>query len=251
MILARRFSRLPAIAIGIPEEDWGLEDYDERLAATLQAQFGDWILEEDADLGQPEAVAGSTGRGAAGLAAVVEWVAVHAAGGVVSAAAAMAFKRVVSKARDALKGRERPRLHVSRGGAAYLAAADVADRFDARGPFIVEAVEEPSSIAGHDVSELSYVGIEPWVVLLRSNEDKQRYISVVEGGGEILGALAIPLGEWEEMFLPPAEDSAWAQPPPTTPPLVARRAVLKQELSPPPLRGHRRRTQLGADRQSA
>jgi len=56
---------------------------------------------------------------------------------------------------------------VSRGGAAYLAVAEVAERFGEEGELEIEAVEEPSSIAGHDISELSYTGIEPWVPLLR------------------------------------------------------------------------------------
>jgi hypothetical protein len=63
-----RFTRIPAVAIGIPEEDWPLTQYDERVTQTVEAHFGEWILDEDTDLGRPEAVPGSTGRGAAGFA---------------------------------------------------------------------------------------------------------------------------------------------------------------------------------------
>jgi hypothetical protein len=207
-----RFTRLPAIAIGVGEEDWPPDEYGKGADAAIRQHFGDWIFEESENLGRPEPVPGSVGRGAAGVAAVVEWVAVHAAGGVVSVAAGMAFKRVVSRAREALRGGEHPRAYVSRGGAAYLGAAEVAERFGATDPLEIEAVEEPSSIAGEHVTELSYVGLEPWVVFLRSRESRRRYIVVVEGGGEILGALDTPVGEWEEMFLPAAPETAWAQP---------------------------------------
>ena len=102
---------------------------------------------------------------------------------------------------------------VSRGGAAALAAGDVADRFEERDPVEIEAVEEPSSISGRNVSELSYVGLEPWIVLLRNRERRFRYLVVVAADGEILGSVKTPMDEFEGMFLPHPEDSEWAQPP--------------------------------------
>jgi hypothetical protein len=94
-------------------------------------------------------------------------------------------------------------VYVSRGLAASLAADDVAEAFGEPGPLVVEAVEEPSSIAGWEVTELSYVGIEPWIVLLLNVERQARYIVVVNPDGQIAGRLATPLLEWEPMFLHP------------------------------------------------
>jgi hypothetical protein len=54
-----RFTRVPALAIGVPEEDWPLERYDERAAQTIRDEFGESILEQDDALGLPEAVPGS------------------------------------------------------------------------------------------------------------------------------------------------------------------------------------------------
>jgi hypothetical protein len=88
------------------------------------------------------------------------------------------------------------------GAAAALAVAEVAERFEERDRLEIEAVEEPASIAGQSVSELSYVGVEPWVVLLRNRERKVRYLVVVAPHWEILGALKTPMGEFEHVYLP-------------------------------------------------
>lgn len=211
-----RFSRHPSIALGIPESEWDLdsdEGFERGAAEAFKRYFGDWILEEQEDLGQPEAVPGSVGRGASGLAAVLEFVALHAAGGVISVAAGLAFKRFWSRARDAFTGEGRAPAFVSRGGAAYLSAAEVAERFGAEEPLEVEGVEEPSSFSGRPISELSHVGLEPWIVLLRNRERLRRYVVVVKSNGEILGALETPMGEWEHIFLPSPEESEWAVPP--------------------------------------
>jgi hypothetical protein len=125
----------------------------------------------------------------------------------------MAWKRFVQKAKGSLKGDDRHRFHVSRGGAAYLAVAEVAERFGEKGLLEVEAVEEPSSIAGSEISELSYVGLEPWVVLLLNRKDHKRYFVVIQSrGGDVLGSIETEMDEYEEMFLPPPEESEWVRP---------------------------------------
>jgi hypothetical protein len=207
-----RFTRAPAIAIGMKEGDWPPAEWDHAAIDAIRDKIGDWILEEQPELGRPEPVPGSRGRGAAGLAAVIEWVALNAAGGVIPVAAGMAFRQVVRRANEAVRGR-RPGVEISRGGAAYVAVAEVAERFREEEGLEVEAVEEPSSIAGREVSELSYVGIEPWVVLLRNQKAKRRYVVVVAPDGENLGALQTPMGDFEEMFLPGPERTEWARTP--------------------------------------
>jgi hypothetical protein len=210
-----RFARTPAIALAVPEQEWGIEGeaLEEGAEQTFRNHLGDWALEEQDVLGQPEAVPGSAGRGAAGLAAVLEFVGMHAAGGAISAAAGIAFKRFVERAHEAVRGGDHPGVQVSRGGAAYLAVAEVAGGYGEQDVLEVEAVEEPSYIAGQPVSELSYVSIEPWLVLLRNREKLRRYVVVVSPGGEVLGSMVTAMGEWEDMFLPQPQETEWATPP--------------------------------------
>jgi hypothetical protein len=202
-----RFVRRPAFAITIPEAEWPTPG-EQRAGSerALRDHVGDWLFEEQNELGAASPVAGSYGRGAAGFAAVAEFVAQWAAAGVISTAAGMAFKHVWRRAIDSLEQRERPGLVVSLGAAAALAAAEVAERYAENGPLEIEAVEEPSSIAGQSVSELSYVGVEPWIVFLRRREQNVRYLVVVAPGGEVLGSLQTPMGEFEHIYLPDVRD---------------------------------------------
>jgi hypothetical protein len=91
--------------------------------------------------------------------------------------------------------------------AAAVAADDVAESFGDDGPLEVEAVEEPSRVAGVAASETSYVGTEPWVVLVRNVEPERRYYVVVAPDGEIVGHIETSLLEWEMMFLRPTGDA--------------------------------------------
>jgi hypothetical protein len=210
-----RFTPIPAIAIAVPEEEWGFEDSEIQDGAkeALARHFGDWIYDEQEELGKGQPESGSVGRGAAGLAAILTFIGLHAAGGVISVTAALAWKRFVEKAKGSLKGDDRHRLQVSRGAAAYLAVAEVAERFGEKGPLEIEAVEEPSSIAGRESTALSYGGLEPWVVLLHNRTDGKRYMVVIQSrGGDVLGAMETEMDEFEEMFLPPPEESEWMLP---------------------------------------
>jgi len=218
-----RFSPRPAIAFGIPEEAWARDirpgQYEAAATSAAEEAFrreiGDWALDdEQEEIGRPQALSGSTGRGAAGLAAVLEFVAIKAAGGVIATAAGMAFKTFLARVkRERRHDNERAiGLNVSRGGAAYLAIAEVAEHHEPSEWFEVEAVEEPSSIAGANASELSYVGLEPWIVLLRNPERTYRYIVVVASNGEVEGVSKSAISEWERLlFLPPPEESTWAR----------------------------------------
>lgn len=94
-------------------------------------------------------------------------------------------------------------FYISRGAAAAIAADLVRREFGDNGQIEIEAVEEPSGIAGSEPIEISYVGLEPWVVLMRSVEGKRRYYVIVAPDGEILGWIETPLLEWEVMFLQP------------------------------------------------
>jgi hypothetical protein len=201
-----RFTTRPAFALTLPEEEW-TDRGEGGPRAALRHNIGDWVLEEQEDLGRGEPVDSTYGRGASGIAVALEFVGLAALTGVISVSAGMAWRRLLERVGRSLQDDERPRhVLVSRGGAAYLAAAEVGERFGEQGELIVEAVEEPSSIAGHEVSELSYTGIEPWIVLLRRDETLRRYVVVVAPDGEIDGALQTPMREGEPGYLlPPPE----------------------------------------------
>lgn len=122
---------------------------------------------------------------------------------------AAAFVKVLQRLREwqgQRKEEEEPALiEISRGAAALLAAARVGEEFGEQGTLAIEAVEEPSSIAGNEVTELSYVGVEPWIVLLRNDERRTRYIVVVMPDGRLTGTLRVPFVAFEELFLRPPE----------------------------------------------
>jgi hypothetical protein len=158
-------------------------------------------------LGRPRVLQGEIGRGASGILPVVEWLIEP---GVFSAAAgAVAFKvwRRIRYGDDA--GSEqasqaptepKQSVLVSRGMAVLLATVAAKEAFKEDAPLGFEAAEEPSAIAGRATHELNYVGLEPWIVLLRNQEKLTRYVVVVEAHGEILGVLQTPMSELEILY---------------------------------------------------
>jgi hypothetical protein len=184
--------------------------YPSREAAVAE-HVGDWLLQPDDTLGEPRTVDGSTGRGAEGWAPVVEWAINAVAEGVVDLMIAAAVGRLLDRLRRARydtagEAEDSPRFFISRGTAAAVAADHVASAFHDEGPLEVEAVEEPSSIAGLPVSEVSYAGDQPWVVLLRNAAAERRYYVVVAPDGEIMGSLDTPILEPEGYFLRPGDE---------------------------------------------
>ena len=199
-----RFNTRPAVAIPFSEAVWNRGDSPS--AEEMLHQGGlDWLLEEEGELGPAEPVDGSAGRGAAGWVAVVQWMGDAIAQGTVDLALAYGFARIVQRLRN--REVEQPEgrgFEVSRGGAAVLAGAHVAEAFGEQGPLEIEAAEEPSTIAGYEITELSYVGVEPWIVLLRNREARVRYVVVVMPDGTVEGALQVPFLEFEEGFMQPS-----------------------------------------------
>jgi len=195
-----RFDVRPALAISTGEHGDGADAED-----VIRNDVGDWVLQPDTPLGQPEAVNGSAGRGASAWVPVVQWVGEAIANNVVDIAVGVALGKVLDRLREWRKSREAEGkyagVEVSRGAAALLAGADLAREFGEHGPLEVEAVEEPSSIAGYDVAELSYVGLEPWIVLLRNMHEEVRYVVIVLPDGDVAGRLRIPFLEFEGGYL--------------------------------------------------
>jgi hypothetical protein len=200
-----RFNIRPALAIGFSEEIWNRSDAPSAEDALRQGGF-EWLLEDDSQVGRAEALDGSAGRGASGWIAVVQWFGDAISHGVVDVTIAYGFARIVQRLREGkaeAEGRHGG-FEVSRGGAAVLAGAHVAEAFDEPGPLEIEAVEEPSSIAGYEITELSYVGVEPWIALLRNRETRVRYVVVVMPDGTIEGALRVPFLPFEEGLMGPS-----------------------------------------------
>jgi len=200
-----RFNVRPAVAVGTGE---GGDDHP-RAEEVVREKVGDWLLEDQPELGRAEARDGSMGRGAEGWVVVVQWLGEAISDGVVDVVVAAAFLRVLQRLKEWRGQRGANNLHasieVSRGGAALVAATHVGEEFVESGTLVVEAVEEPSSIAGHEPTELSYVGVEPWVVLLRNDQDGVRYVVVVAPDGTISGALRIPFLPFEDIFMRPGQ----------------------------------------------
>jgi hypothetical protein len=199
-----RFTTRPAIAIAVGEYPDG-GDAEE----IVRSDVGDWILAEQPELGAAAAVDGSQGRGASAWIPVVQWLGEAIANNVVDISVGYALAKTVSRLKDWANTRNtegKPgRFNVSRGAAAALAAADVAEQFGEEGPLEVEAVEEPSNIAGQPATEFSYVGLEPWIVLLRNMIEQVRYVIVVLPDGSIAGRLRVPFLEFEAGYLPLSE----------------------------------------------
>jgi hypothetical protein len=206
-----RFSSRPAFGLPRGEQDWpGDLATDDVWAGIVRAEYGAWLLdEEDPTLGKATLVRGEIGRGASAEMAVVEWLLEPIVKGVIQWVGVKAVKRVWQRARTGEEGETptdeadtpKPRsVLVNRGTAILLAAAAVQETFGEEGELALEAAEEPSAIAGRPTMEPNYVGLEPWVVLLRSQDARTRYVVVVEAHGDILGCLKTPMNEWESLY---------------------------------------------------
>lgn len=205
-----RFTLRPALALPVPESEWPELSTEEAWRTVIEREVGSWLLEQEADeAGRPVVVAGEIGRGASGMIAVVEWLVESVADGVVDVLVAAAVLEVYRQARHRGKGMgeaaevtlpEPRRVLVSRGLAVLLASAAVRETFEEDGRLRFELAQEPSLLAGQPFQEWNYVGLEPWIVLLRNQETLTRYVTVVGPDGEILGTLRTPMGEWEILY---------------------------------------------------
>jgi hypothetical protein len=189
----------------IAEDDWLRGGTPEQALRVVQV---DWLPAESDQVGEPRVLPAETGRGAGGYGAAVQWLGESIADGVVDLAVAYALVKVIGRLRDWRDGRRREgnfaAFEISSGAAALLAAAHVAESYDEGGPLEVEAVEEPSAIAGKDITETGYVLLESRIVLLRNTARRVRYVAVVMPDGIISGALQVPFVLNEEVYLDPS-----------------------------------------------
>ena len=170
-----------------------------RLAVTRV--YGPAVLEDDEVLGRPEALSGTTGRGAEAWAILLLW----AAAGIVGGAAWDLTKGVARRLRERLNDAAPHSGHaftaVSAGTAALLAIAHVLAAYaDEEGPLDVEAIEDTLTLRGRTPPDINYVGDEPWIVLLVSAARTYRYVAVVMPDGSVPGSVRAPLTPAERYF---------------------------------------------------
>ncbi len=65
----------------------------------------------------------------------------------------------------------------------------------------IEAVVEPSALAGATLTELNYVGVEPWLVTAVDHRNARRFYVVVAPDGRVLNSMTVPLQSGEELYL--------------------------------------------------
>lgn len=196
-----RFTSQPAVVLlvgEVPERELGVASAESVVKERLE---GGEVLLPDEDLGAPEVVDGSIGRGAEGWAPVLQWAAEIGATGIVGAIAYDALKlaaRGTKRVFHRLK-KTKTRFYVSRGFAALLAV----DAVVAKHPgavLAIEAAEEPSAIAGYPTHELNYVGVEPWIVFLVDFEARKRFIVVIRPTGDVVEVCEFDLEEHEDLY---------------------------------------------------
>jgi len=170
----------------------------------VQDAFGTAAPGSDA-LGDPTIIDGTVGRGASPWTPVIEWALEVGIPALWPAAAWDTIKFAARRARQLvsdLRNREAGFL-VSRGYAALLAIEHLLAEGAEEGVIDVEAVEEPSSVGGRPLTEINYVGADPWIVLLLNERRTRRYVIAVSSEGSILGAMGLPISDAERLYLPP------------------------------------------------
>lgn len=134
----------------------------------VRAELGDSWLEADPDIGEVMVHNGSQGRGAAGWIPVLEWVGLNVAGGLIGITAEEAARAALQRIRAKIEQvrLEGHRALVSRGLAATIAMDHVFATTDEAEVLHVEVAQEPSVLGGRPPTEISYTGLEPWIISL-------------------------------------------------------------------------------------
>jgi hypothetical protein len=166
--------------------------------------------EETSALGEARAVDGSLGRGAEGWIAVLEFALEFTGEGLITNAMWDGVKLGARQLRDLLEKLRHRNVDVivSRGAAQLIAVQHVLDQGEETEILDVESVSDPKAMAGQTPTELSYVGVEPWLVSLINETRTHRYIVAVSPSGDAMASMRFPLGEWEaKLFgvLPPRD----------------------------------------------
>jgi hypothetical protein len=188
-----RFTLRPALAVyGLRDSDDGLSTEDE-----VKEVLGEKALQPIPGLGEGTALRGGVGLGGEGWAAVIEWIAQPAVAGVIGALTWEASKAAARALADLIR-EKRPegKILVSRG-AAVLIAVDHLLTAENPAELVLDAVDEPTAIGGHQSPQAGYANIEPWVVLMIDPVHMTRYVVIVSPGGEIRGHMKAPMEAFE------------------------------------------------------
>jgi hypothetical protein len=199
-----RFTTRVAVAVS------SMHEYGDRAEAqedgiarrAISEKLGPQALEPSPGFGEASPLDGSFGRGAESWIPVLEFLGVIGIG-VLSSAAWDAIKAGIPQLRSLLqqaKDRDE-RVYVSRGAAAALAVQYVIEQGIEEDVLDVEAIEEPSALAGRAVTETSYTGFEPWLVSLLTSDRSTRYLVAIAPEGSVLDSMRLPVGELERHFL--------------------------------------------------
>lgn len=175
----------------------GDRDVVGREKARVCEVFGDEVVQDTEHIGAPAIHRGSVGRGGEVSTVLLEWVVEPAGKGVVSLVAAEAFKRLMRRLREV---GARPGPLISAGMAGALAVAEIGD---VGHHLVLEGVFEPAEFRESAPTELNYVGIEPWIVVLAVPGARCRNLVVVGPEGEIVNVTRIPMSETEVHYFPP------------------------------------------------
>lgn len=162
---------------------------------------------ETSALGERSAIQGAYGRGASAWIPVLEFALSAAIAGVIGNAAWEQLKTGARQVRNLLRSwrSDNAKVLVSRGAAALVAIQHVVESGES-GILDVEAVEEPSAVAGRETPEMNYVGIEPWLVSLVNESRTTRFVVAVDPQGEVLDSMRLPMSEQEAIYgLPPRD----------------------------------------------
>lgn len=168
----------------------------------VEDAFGSTELSDEA-LGEATVTDGAVGRGASAWTPIIEW-AFTGGVGIVTNAAWDAMKAAgAAAARKVARLRERDVVFVvSCGYAGLLAVEHLLAEGVEDGIVDIEAIQEPSLLSGGSVTELNYVGADPWIVLLLNETRTRRYVVAVAPDGSILGSFGWPVNAIERTYLP-------------------------------------------------
>lgn len=173
----------------------------------IKAEFGNWPG-ADRDLGKPTVIDGSHGRGTSGWIPVLEWTFDLASKGLAwtvirKVAGEIRAAIETARAKSGYRADHSHRVLVSRGLAVILACAHIYEETEEREQLRLEVAQEPTILSGNRPTEISYTGIEPWIVLLVNDSLTKRYMLTVSPHGEVLGYLCTAMDKWETMFYRP------------------------------------------------
>jgi hypothetical protein len=147
---------------------------------------------------------GAVGRGASAWTPIVQWVFTVGIPAILTSAAWEAMKAAGSAAaRMVARLRERDAEFLCLAAMpACWPSSICSPRTWRTASWTSEAIQEPSSLSGGRLTEVNYVGADPWIVLLLNEDRTRRYVVAVAADGSILGSFGWGVTPIERAYLP-------------------------------------------------